>query len=35
MESSGVELEADDGKDEDGEHDEETDLHEWSQRLDD
>ena len=30
-----VELEADDGEDEDGEHDEEPDLHERGQRLDD
>ena len=30
-----VELQADDGKDEDGEHDEEPDLHERSQGLDD
>ena len=35
VESSRVELQPDNGKYEDGEHDEETDLHEWSQRLDD
>ena len=35
VESSRVELQADDGEYEDGEHDEEPDLHEGSQRLDD
>ena len=33
MQSSRVELEADDGEDEDGEHDEEADLHQRGQRL--
>ena len=35
MQSSRVELEADDGEDEDGEHDEEADLHQRGQRLQD
>ena len=35
MERPGVELEPDDGEDEDGEHDEERDLHERRQRLED
>ena len=35
VESPRVELQPDNGKYEDGEHDEETDLHERSQRLDD
>ena len=35
MEGAGVELESDDGEDEDGEHDEEADLHERSESLDD
>ena len=35
MEGAGGELESDDGEDEDGEHDEEGDLHERRQRLED
>ena len=35
VERPGVELEPDDGEDEDGEHDEERDLHERRQRLED
>ena len=35
VQRAGVELEADDGEDEDGEHDEEGDLHERRQRLED
>ena len=35
MQSSRVELQPDDGEYEDGEHDEEPDLHEGSQGLDD
>ena len=35
VQSSRVELEADDGEDEDGEHDEEADLHQRGQRLQD
>ena len=35
VESSGVELQSDDGEDDDGKHDEEPDLHEGSQGLQD
>ena len=35
MEGAGVELESDDGEDEDGEHDEQRDLHQRRQRLED
>ena len=35
VQRAGVKLEADDGEDEDGEHDEERDLHERRQRLED
>ncbi len=35
VQCSRVELESDDSKDENGEHDEEADLHEWSQSLQD
>ena len=35
MERAGVELKADDGEDEDGEHDEQRDLHQRRQRLED
>ena len=35
MEGPGVELQPDDGKDDDGEHDQKADLHEGRQGLDD